>query len=484
MIDHAPSPVRLEALVRTLDRVRLSLVGGEGESIRRRTLRHARDYLLPRLADPTMTLVVAVVGPSGGGKSTLVNSVARRRVSPEGVVRPATRQPVAWCDGAVPGTLDAVRSRIPGRIVGSLRPPPEGIVVVDTPPPEITGAGERPIAADVLEVADVCVFVAGASRYADVEGFELLAPWAERGMPTVFVLNRLPESPELQQRLSDDFALKLSGAGLLDRADGELIVPVAEGPVSPDSGGLPSEWVSGVAKELQALADPQARPGIVNAGIASALALVERGALTVRRMAVDNEARRIGLLESVRHEYDTEARRLRERLQAGGLAGVGPTVEEMTSDLATVVTHRAGRAARRAAERWAEDPGAGPIVHDAPGLFGHGPEILEAARERVEWWVGALPDIVAEASGTRLGKRKARRIAEAVRRTVVDAAHEPRRRSRKFLARHDAVVPTARARLADELGGVLASDARRFEGPLGPPPPDELLTVLTPEGDR
>jgi energy-coupling factor transporter ATP-binding protein EcfA2 len=484
VIDHAPSPVRLEALVRTLDRVRLTLVGGDGEATRRRTLRQARDYLLPRLADPTMTLVVAVVGPSGGGKSTLVNSVARRRVSPEGAVRPATRQPVAWCDGAVPATLDAMRSRIPGRIVDSLRPPPEGIVVVDTPPPEITGAGGRPIAADVLEVADVCVFVAGASRYADVEGFELLQPWAERGMPTVFVLNRLPESPEMQQRLTDDFALKLSGAGFLDRADGELIVPVAEGPISPDSGGLPSEWVSGVAKELQALADPQARPGIVDAGIASALAIVERGALAVRRMAVDNEAHRISLLETVRHEYDTEARRLRDRLVSGELSGVGPTVEEMTSDLATVVTHRAGRAARRAAERWADDPGAGRIVGEAPGLFGHGPDILEAARERVGWWVEVLPDLAAEASGTRLGRRKGRKIAEAARRTAVDPSHRPRRRVRRFLQKHPEVVPTARARLAEELTGVLASDARRFEGPLGPPPPDELLTTLTPEGDR
>ena len=484
MIDHAPSPERLEALVATLGRVRLPLVGDEGEATRRRSLRLARDYLLPRLADPTMTLVVAVVGPSGSGKSTLVNSVARRRVSPEGAVRPATLQPVAWSDGTVPGTLDAVRSRIPGRMVDSLRPPPEGIVVVDTPPPEIVGAGDRPVALDVLEVADACVFVAGASRYADVAGFELLAPWAERGMPTVFVLNRLPEQPELQQRLTDDFALKLSGAGLLDRADGELIVPVAEGPVSPDSGGLPSEWVSGVTKELQALADPQERPGVVSRGIASALALVQRGALAVRRMAVDNEARRIALLEAVRHEYDTEARRLRRRLESGGLSGVGPTVEEMTSDLATVVTHRAGRAARRAAERWATEPGADRMVGDAPGLFGHGSDIADAARERVGWWMDTLPDLASEVSGRRLGRRRGRRIAEALRRRVVDPAHSPRRRARRFLERHPEVVEAARSRLADELAGVLVSDARRFEAPLGPPPPSELLTVLTPGGDR
>ena len=52
------------------------------------------DYLLPRLRRLDAPLLAVVGGSTGAGKSTLVNSIARREVTRSGVLRPTTRSPV------------------------------------------------------------------------------------------------------------------------------------------------------------------------------------------------------------------------------------------------------------------------------------------------------------------------------------------------------------------------------------------------------
>jgi hypothetical protein len=55
------------------------------------------DYLVPRLRAPEAPLLAVVGGSTGAGKSTLVNSLVGRRISPSGVLRPTTRVPVLVC---------------------------------------------------------------------------------------------------------------------------------------------------------------------------------------------------------------------------------------------------------------------------------------------------------------------------------------------------------------------------------------------------
>src|SRR4029079_3985163 len=61
------------------------------------TVAQLDDYLLPRLARLDAPLLVVVGGSTGAGKSTLVTSPVRERVSPPSVLRPTTRGPVLVC---------------------------------------------------------------------------------------------------------------------------------------------------------------------------------------------------------------------------------------------------------------------------------------------------------------------------------------------------------------------------------------------------
>ena len=72
------------------------------------------DYLLPRLRRLDAPLLAVVGGPTGAGKSTLVNTLVGARVSPAGVLRPTTRSPVLACnpddDAVVRGRADPARA--------------------------------------------------------------------------------------------------------------------------------------------------------------------------------------------------------------------------------------------------------------------------------------------------------------------------------------------------------------------------------------
>ena len=476
MIDHAPSPDRLQQLAVTLDRIDLKTAGVLAEVRRRRAAVAAGQYLAPRLSEPSDTIVVAVVGPSGGGKSTIVNSIARRHISDVGSLRPTTTEPVAWTDGAVPLTLDALRSRIPGGLVDSLRPPPEGVVVVDTPPPDVVdGAGDS-IVSQILEVADAVIFVAGVSRYADSDAFALLELAAARRLPTVMVLNRLTGSPEQHQVIATDFVTKLAARRLVPRADPELVATIAEGRISA-GGGLTAEAVARVTKDLEALADPQSRPDIIDTVVQGSLVRLRDDLAAIRGYVIDSAVRRVELLDPMRSIYRGEARRLIAEVRSGKFSTL--PADDLVDVLASAATRRAGLAARACAEMWHES--APEMVEGSPDLFGHGVDTLEAARERLAFWLAEIDDLPARMSGKRGGRRKRRRLVQTLRISSIDPRYVPKRKVARRIEKIPGIVDSARERLADELRGILATDELRFAERLGPAVTGTTLSDLSTE---
>jgi len=90
---------RLEKLTQLLEQVEFPLPTDdqeEAEHARAAIIRTINEYLIPRLDEPDAPVVAAVIGPSGTGKSTVVNSLANDRISDVGPLRPTTRSPVLW----------------------------------------------------------------------------------------------------------------------------------------------------------------------------------------------------------------------------------------------------------------------------------------------------------------------------------------------------------------------------------------------------
>lgn len=432
------------------------------------------DYLAPRLSEPDGAIVVAVVGPGGSGKSTIVNSLAGRSVADTGPLRPTTLEPVAWTAGGLPATLYSLRTDVPGSLVDSLRPPPEGIVIVDAPPPELLDSQGIPVAHRLIEVADAVLLVAGASRYADAESFALLDAALARGLPTVVVLNRVAVASEARQAVASDFASKLAARRILPRPDAELITTVAESVVSPETGALVTEAVAGVRKDMEALADPQSRPEVIAQAVGGTLALLREDLRLLRGDVIDSVVHRIRLLDPMQSAYRTEGHRLVAEIKAGRFADVDRT--QVVDRLAASADARAARAARATAEAW---HGLSPGLIDAdPSLFGAGAATLDTGRERLEFWMGELDDLPRSMSSRRVSRRAQRRLTRAAREAALDPKYSPDKRTLRSLRRCPDLFQAASDRLADELVGILDTDAIRFASRVGGRLPAGVLVDL------
>jgi hypothetical protein len=89
-------PESLNRLADGLDALDLRGVGtvdGGLPGLRDGIVETIRSYLLPRFEQPDAPMLVVLAGPTGSGKSTLINSLTGLDISPVGVLRPTTSQP-------------------------------------------------------------------------------------------------------------------------------------------------------------------------------------------------------------------------------------------------------------------------------------------------------------------------------------------------------------------------------------------------------
>jgi hypothetical protein len=322
-LSHAVSGLRAAFAAAPLP---LGLAGsGALRTERARVVEQVDDYLLPRLAGPDAPALVVVGGPTGVGKSTLVNSLAGRRVTTPGLLRPTTRSPVLvhhpddrdWFgpDRILP-TLDRVDHPTTDhgciQLVAS-RTTPRGLAILDAPDFDSIDDLNRELATKLLAAADVWLFVTSAARYSDEVPWQQLSLALERDTAAAVVMNRIPA--EDRATVTPHLGRMLADRGIAD----DRVFFIEHGPVD-ESGRLPLSYVADVRSWLDGLArDVDARAAAVQQTVGGAVRRAAGVAASVADAAVRQVEAVSELLTVADRVYAAEVDALRGALGDGSL---------------------------------------------------------------------------------------------------------------------------------------------------------------------
>ncbi len=269
----------------------LSLPGAlEATRLAEATGRQLDDYLIPRLSRLDAPLLVVAGGSTGAGKSTIVNSIAGRTVSPAGARRPTTRAPVLVCHPGDAGwfgganLLPELRRGEDGLRVVELDSLTPGLALLDAPDIDSVEEANRALAEQLLAAADLWLFVTTAVRYADAVPWELLHQARDRGTTVAIALNRVPPGAagEVEPHLTE----MLAEHGLPTTR--MFVVQEQELDTVDNGKMLPRRAVAELSGWLEALArSAAARAEVVRQTVEGALAALSP---TTARLAVEADA--------------------------------------------------------------------------------------------------------------------------------------------------------------------------------------------------
>lgn len=480
----------LGSLRAALGDVAFSMTGPDRDPLeveRRRLVKSISDYLLPRVrTDTAIPVVVLVAGAGGVGKSTLLNSLAQTDVSPVGLARPTTRHPVIWANRRPPdefwgqfiGRVQEAAGRNVDAMVGHGAMTSD-LVLVDTPPLDQDAFSP---ARDLLTVADLCISVTSASRYADAAPFDFLAHANQQGVPVLFVMNKTPTDPWLTVDLVNDFAARLARRGLLPSPNPSLVFRLATDPLSRPHHGLDEAAISPLREELESLADPVFRDAILSQTTAATLhAVTERSAQLAGNLQ-DEAGHAVALRDAVDSAYVEQSRRLQEEVSAGAFAPVAlrRAFTEAAAELAGIVTRRAGVASGQAAGAWERLEGGSPLlVRGGGGLYRHGEDTPYEAVEIIESWEQSAAERALGAAGGRVSSFTKRRVRKLLWRAALDPDLKLSGSIvRKYGDETGAVVAAARESLSEAMLDAMSHDAERFLALIPDPVPADKLSRL------
>jgi hypothetical protein len=174
-----------------------------------------RREVAERLGLATDVCVVALIGGTGVGKSTLLNALARSEVSPASVRRPTTGHPVAWIPSNAREDLEPLLEWLGVKEVrehGDAWLP--SVAILDLPDLDSIARGHREQVEQLLPRVDAVIWMSDPEKYRDaVLHDDFLHTWLPRLDGQLVVLNKAdrlgasdvePVRRDLERSLIDD----------------------------------------------------------------------------------------------------------------------------------------------------------------------------------------------------------------------------------------------------------------------------------------
>ena len=423
------------------------------------TLDQLDHHLIPRVAQEASPAIVVVAGSTGSGKSTVVNALLGETLTPAGVLRPTTKVPHLFHHPLDTHVLTEVERRAK---VAATEAVPRGLAIVDSPDLDSVRGENREVAGELLDAADLWIFVTTAARYGDAVPWEALRAGAERGASIAVVLNRVGMDVAAQVR--SDLMARLASEGL----ETLPLFVIPEG--SAASSDVPSDVVNGLGRWLDSVA------------AASASTIVERtlhGSAEALKEWLEQLAEAMDDQSSVAKEVRSVVRRRAAQAEADGGAtwyqGVATGALETrwrqaTSEGGALFRLRNSLWVKRRIARDARDAALHAIETDVIGAVES--TLTFAASKAADAIVADLA-VGGEGPGTWLAAQRDPRDARDHReRTAADA-------TRAWLGRCDEIaMGMPRAKSAIEVVGETGLRATLASAALGVGAAQEALTML------
>jgi hypothetical protein len=179
-------------LERQLEHLDAAIDAAEALGIDVTAAERVRDDARGRLGFPADVYVLALVGGTGVGKSSLLNALAGREVSPASVRRPTTDEAVAWVPHEARTAVAELLEWLGIRIVEEHESrAATGVAVVDLPDMDSRESEHRARVEAILPRVDAVVWVSDPEKYHDaVLHDEFLRAWLPRLATQAFVVNK------------------------------------------------------------------------------------------------------------------------------------------------------------------------------------------------------------------------------------------------------------------------------------------------------